>query len=72
MKKYDAKLVERITTLRDGLEPQVLATLWGIDPSLREEAAKFRRILSKKVYKGDLPYVARMEKAKAKLLKVRK
>jgi len=68
-KKYDQSLVARVVAIREGLGAQTLAALWHVDPSLREEAPKYRRILSKKVYGGDLSYVKRMEDAKKKLLK---
>lgn len=73
-KKYDKSLVNRIVELRKGLGPQPLAALWNIDPSLRgdPDENRIRRVLSKKVFPGDAPFVLRLEKAKAKLLKARK
>lgn len=73
-KKYNDALVARVEKLRDGMGPQVLAQLWAVDTGLRTEekvASKCGRILSGKVYPGDMYLVERMEKAKALLLKVR-
>jgi hypothetical protein len=72
-KKYDPILVKRVAELREGLEPQVLSALWTVDQGLREKvlASRLRRILSAKVFGGDAPYIERMEKAKAKVLKAR-
>lgn len=70
-KKYDTALQKRVSDLRKDLGPQPLATLWAMDAGLRKVAAKCRRILSGKTFPGDLDDVQRMEKAKAKLMRVR-
>ena len=70
-KKYDEMLTHRVRALRSGLGPQPLAQLWAIDPTLKEEAQKFRRILCYKVYPGDRGHVERLEQAREKLIKAR-
>lgn len=73
-RKYNTALVERVKKVRESLEPQVLAQLWAVDTSLRTEegvATRCGRILSGKVYPGDEPLLAKMEKAKALLLTIR-
>lgn len=65
-KKYDAALIERVTKLREGLGKQPLAQLRHMDETLWEDGAKVRRILSRRVFPGDLPYVERLEAARAK------
>ncbi len=74
-KKYDKLLIARVEELRLGLGKQPLASLRMIDSTLvgsDEEAAKLRRILSKKAFPGDEKDIKRMEKAKARLIRSRK
>lgn len=72
MKTYDISLQARVNDLRDGLGSQPLAALRHADPTLWDSAtrARLRRILSRRVFPGDLPSIVRMEKAKKKLLKL--
>lgn len=71
-KQYRPDLTKRVADIRSGIEPQPLASLWNVDVTLRDDQVKLRRILSGKVFPGDIPFIARMEKAKARLLKARK
>lgn len=70
-KKYSSGLQDRVKQLREGLEPQPLSVLWHIDLSLRDRAAKLRRVLSGKVFPGDEADIQAMEAAKAKLMSLR-
>jgi hypothetical protein len=58
----------RVEKLREGLEPQPLAKLMAVEPSLRDKASRLRRILCSKVFKGDDYLVAMMERVKVRLL----
>lgn len=71
-KKLDKSLAERVLKIREGIGKQPLATLAVLDPTLRNNEIKMRRILWGKVFPGDLPEVERLEKAKARYLKLRK
>jgi hypothetical protein len=68
---YNAALVERVVTLREGLGKQPLASLMAIDPSLKKHERKLHRILGKKVWNGDVPFIERMEQVKEKLINAR-
>lgn len=69
--KFDMGLIVRVKKLREGLEPQPLAKLMAVQPSLKDNAAKLRRILCSRVYPNDAVYVGEMEAAKIKLMKSR-
>ncbi len=72
-KKYDNSLIIRVKKIRDGLGKQPMASLWTMDPTLKgSDLPKYRRILSGKVFPGDLPHVDKLEKVKAKLIAARK
>lgn len=72
MKNYDKALQARVDELREDLGAQPLSALRHADQGLWEDRNKLRRILSKRVFPGDLSDIIRMEKAKKKLLKLRK
>ena len=68
--KYDDILLARIKAIREGIEPQPLATLRAVEPSLRGDVDRFRRILCGKVYHGDIGHIMRLEEAKKKLVSI--
>lgn len=64
---YRPELIERVNAIRNGIEPQPFATLSVVSPFIRKDTAKYRRILCRRVYPGDIPYIEQLEKAKSKL-----
>lgn len=72
MKKYDKAIQKRVRELRKDLGTQPLAALRHADASLWVDRNKLRRILSLRVFPGDVADIERMEKAKLKLLSLKK
>jgi hypothetical protein len=69
--KYKEELTQRVSDLRAGLGKQPLAALAAIDQRLKKDERRLRRILGKKVWSGDIPFIERMEVAKQKLINAR-
>ncbi len=75
MKRYDETLRERVAQLKEGLGRQVLSALLLADPGLAEdkrEKGALYRILAGSTFPGDVARIKKMEKAKSKLLRLRK
>lgn len=65
-KKYDEALQLRVRRIREGLGPQPFSVLSVMNPELKLNAAKYRRILCSVVYPGDRGCVETLEVAKEK------
>ncbi len=65
------ELLARVDGIRRGLGPHPLAILSAIDPRLGMDQRRARRILWRIAWKGDIPFIERMERAKELLLEAR-